>query len=111
MAFLKLTKAIACAVLLATLGATAPAAPSADSSGARSSSAPPSSTASAAGATETVPYASDNPNDVLWGPNYSGTPEAVRGSLGASVIGPQNVVMDMQNPDMLAPPSTDSGSV
>ena len=37
--------------------------------------------------------------------------EGVRGGLGASVLGPQNVVIDLQNADLLAPPSTDAGTV
>ncbi|THH26987.1 hypothetical protein EUX98_g7192 [Antrodiella citrinella] len=71
----------------------------------------PSSTASAPEASQTVPYASDDPNSPLWGPDYDGVPQAIRGSFGASVLGPQNVPLVKQNPDLLAPPTTDSGSV
>ncbi|KAI0368629.1 oxalate decarboxylase [Pilatotrama ljubarskyi] len=60
---------------------------------------------------ETVPLASDNPNDILWLPDTNIIPEAVRGSLGANILGPQNVEIDRQNADLLAPPTTDSGSV
>ncbi|EIW78596.1 Bicupin oxalate decarboxylase oxidase [Coniophora puteana RWD-64-598 SS2] len=78
---------------------------------------------SAYDSTPTVPYASNDPNYPLW---HSGTnpsskeitgivvndgPEAVRGSLGSSVVGPQNVVLDLQNPDALAPPTTDNGDI
>ncbi|QRW24238.1 oxalate decarboxylase [Rhizoctonia solani] len=38
-------------------------------------------------------------------------PEPIRGSRGANILGPQNVELDRQNPDILAPPTTDSGSV
>ncbi|KAI0340405.1 oxalate decarboxylase [Trametopsis cervina] len=69
----------------------------------RSSSAPP--------ATETVPYASDDPNYVLWNSSDTKDPEPIRDSLGATILGPQNVNMDKQNPDLLAPPTTDSGTV
>jgi hypothetical protein len=58
-----------------------------------------------------VPYASDDPNAPMWNADSTETPEAIRGKMGASVIGPQNVPMDLQNPDLLAPPSTDHGSV
>ncbi|TCD61848.1 hypothetical protein EIP91_007838 [Steccherinum ochraceum] len=142
MASLKFSKAVICAVLLATFGAAAPAvssAPGATSSLApaassapgslsavptssasatpssdarsRSSSNAPSSTASAPEASETVPYASDDPNYILWGSDYNGVPQAVRGSYGASVLGPQDVALVKQNADLLAPPTTDSGSV
>ncbi|KAH9945435.1 oxalate decarboxylase [Epithele typhae] len=79
------------------------------------SSAPASSTGSATstaiGSTETVPYASDDPNYPAWNETSTTDPEAVHGSLGASILGPQNVPVALQNPDLLAPPTTDSGSV
>ncbi|KAI0359940.1 Bicupin, oxalate decarboxylase/oxidase [Trametes cingulata] len=78
-----------------------------------------SATAEAAGAStveadaprETVPLASDNPNDILWLPDTNIIPEPIRGSLGANILGPQNIEIDRQNADLLAPPTTDSGSV
>ena len=76
-----------------------------------SSGTEPSSTLSAVPVYETVAPASDDPNYVAWGPDYSGTPEAIRGSLGSTVIGPQNVPLDLENPDLLAPPTTDNGEV
>jgi oxalate decarboxylase len=39
------------------------------------------------------------------------TPQPVRGSAGATDPGPRNVERDRQNPDMLAPPHTDSGTI
>ncbi|KAH8100131.1 oxalate decarboxylase [Cristinia sonorae] len=75
------------------------------------SRAPPSSTASAPAVSETVAPASDDPNGILWGPNIAETPQAIRGSLGASVLGPQDVAIVKQNADLLAPPTTDAGSV
>ncbi|KAF9531104.1 oxalate decarboxylase [Crepidotus variabilis] len=71
----------------------------------------PSSTASAAASTATVPYISLNPNYPLWGPDDTTTPQAERGTLGASVIGPTDSDTVKQNPDLLAPPTTDAGSV
>lgn len=60
---------------------------------------------------ETVPLASDDPNDVIWSPSWDANPKPMRGSLGSDVIGPQNVPMDLENPDLLAPPTTDAGTV
>jgi oxalate decarboxylase len=39
------------------------------------------------------------------------TPEPVRGKLGASSVGPRNIEIDRQNPDLLASPDTDFGSI
>jgi oxalate decarboxylase len=41
----------------------------------------------------------------------SGAPQPVRGSAGTSDPGPRNVERDSQNPDMFAPPKTDSGTI
>ncbi len=71
----------------------------------------PSSAASAASASPTVAFASDNSNPLLWTADSDIIPEAIRGTLGATVIGPQNVAVDLQNADFLAPPSTDAGTV
>lgn len=71
----------------------------------------PSSTSAAPDASETVPYASDDPNDIMWYPDTDNVPEAIRGSLGATVLGPQDVDIVKENPDLLAPPTTDSGTV
>jgi hypothetical protein len=75
-------------------------------------SVPPSLAVSAPAPTNTVPFASDDPNFPAWTPdNSSVQPEAIRGSLGATVIGPQNIELDRQNPDLLAPPTSDHGSM
>ncbi|KAJ3883908.1 oxalate decarboxylase [Lentinula edodes] len=67
---------------------------------------------SAAEPTPTVPYASTPPNTVLWGPASSNSvPKPFRGKTGASVLGPDNTPIDLQNPDLFAPPSTDNGDV
>lgn len=78
-----------------------------------SAAAAPASSAvtSAPAASPTVPYASDDPNLPLWNEAENIVPEPIRGSLGASVLGPQNIPIELQNPDLFAPPSTDSGSV
>ncbi|KAG8737275.1 hypothetical protein FRC10_008380 [Ceratobasidium sp. 414] len=69
------------------------------------------STASAALPSPTVPYASDDPNDSLWSEFQESVPVPERGTTGASILGPQNIPLDRESPDFLAPPSTDSGSV
>ncbi|KAJ7732147.1 oxalate decarboxylase [Mycena metata] len=69
-----------------------------------------SPTSSGAEPTATVPFASTNPNSPLWGLD-SGDPAPVRGSLGASILGPTNLALEQENPDLFAPPTTDAGSV
>ncbi|KAL6298649.1 oxalate decarboxylase [Sparassis latifolia] len=59
----------------------------------------------------TVPYASDDPNTPLWGLDSDIVPQAIRSTLGASVLGPQNIPLELQNSALLAPPTTDQGSV
>ncbi|KII87879.1 hypothetical protein PLICRDRAFT_42403 [Plicaturopsis crispa FD-325 SS-3] len=72
----------------------------------------PSSTSSASESSPTVPYASDDPNAPLWGAEAVGTsPQPIRGSLGANIIAQVNAPLDVQNPDALAPPTTDNGDL
>lgn len=71
----------------------------------------PSLTLTSSQTTSTVRYASNDPNYPLWGPESDYMPEPIRGSTGGKVLGPQNIPMDRQNPDALAPPSTDNGDV
>ena len=59
----------------------------------------------------TVAPASDDPNYQAYPPDTPGPAEPIRGDLGASIIGPQNIPIQQQNPDVLASPSTDSGDV
>ncbi|KAF8178915.1 RmlC-like cupin domain-containing protein [Pholiota molesta] len=58
-----------------------------------------------------VEYTSSNPNTVLWGPDSNITPEPIRNNLGAPLLGPHNVAIELQNADLLAPPTTDNGNV
>jgi hypothetical protein len=88
---------IFCFILLAAVVTAAPA------SG--------SSTGSGASPSNTVAYASDDPNAPLWAINANVLTEPVRGGLGAPLIGPINPEVQRQNPDLLAPPTTDSGSM
>ncbi|KAF9239841.1 putative oxalate decarboxylase/oxidase [Melanogaster broomeanus] len=72
----------------------------------------PSASSAAPAATPTVPYASEDPNYPLWTEGSVGvTPEPIRGQLGATILGPQNIPMELQNSDTLAPPTTDNGAV
>jgi oxalate decarboxylase len=41
----------------------------------------------------------------------NGVPQPIRGHDGGIDLGPRNVLLDRQNPDILTPPSTDSGTV
>lgn len=69
-------------------------------------------TSSAAQPAATVSFASTTANDVLWGPDSpASVPKPVRGKTGASIQGPDNIPLDLENPDLLAPPSTDNGDV
>lgn len=38
-------------------------------------------------------------------------PQPIRDGSGATDPGPRNVLLDRQNPDLLTPPATDSGTV
>ena len=74
-------------------------------------SSPASTIASAPPEQQTDPAASDFANNPIFTPDSNVAPEAMNDGLGANILGPQNVVLDQQNPDFLAPPTTDSGSV
>jgi len=60
---------------------------------------------------QTVPPASNNPNYPVYPPDVPGPAQPIRGALGAAILGPQNLPIQQQNPDILAPPSTDNGDV
>jgi oxalate decarboxylase len=45
-------------------------------------------------------------------PRTDGSPaEPIRGDWGASIMGPRNVPLERENPDMLASPETDAGTI
>ena len=71
----------------------------------------PSSTSTLLEPSATVVPISLNPNEPLWNTSVVDTPQGIRGSLGATVIGPTDADIVKQNPDLLAPPTTDAGSV
>lgn len=85
------------ALLLASIAAAAPS--------------PASSVSSAPPSTPTDPYTSSDPNLPLWNAHSDVTPEPIRGPLGATILGPQNLELELQNPDLLAPPTTDNGDM
>jgi len=60
---------------------------------------------------QTVAPASDALNNPGWSQDTDETVEAINGQLGATVIAPDDTELDQQNPDSLAPPSTDSGLI
>jgi len=76
-----------------------------------SSVVPASSTESFPPESATVAPASSFPNFPTWSQDTTEIPEAVNDGLGASIMGPENVALDQQNPDFLAPPTTDAGSI
>ena len=113
---LSLRAAVICSVLLASLVGAAPTSSNVTASSFATSSTVPatgdaSSVASAASSTPTVPLASDDPNYQLWNETSDITPEPIRGSLGGTILGPQNVPLELQNADSLAPPTTDGGDL
>ncbi|KAB5590672.1 Oxalate decarboxylase [Ceratobasidium theobromae] len=97
--------AIASLIALASYTSAAPAASS------LSQATTPSSTNSAVLPTQTVAYASDDPNYSYWSKFQNSVPVPERGTTGSSILGPQNIPLDREGPDFLAPPSTDSGSI
>jgi hypothetical protein len=60
----------------------------------------------------TVSPASDSPNTILWTPDSSsGSYQPIRGQLGGTILGPQNEQLQKENADLLAPPTTDEGTM
>lgn len=97
------------ALCLSTTVFAAPAAPAVYSAASVNATAPTQAT-SAAHATATVPFISTELNEVLWNSSDPDPdPQAVRGSIGASIIGPTDNFITLENPDLLAPPTTDNG--
>ncbi|KAH9843579.1 oxalate decarboxylase [Rhodofomes roseus] len=88
-------------VLASSLAAAAPAAISASGS----------SVASAAEPSETVPLASEDPNGIAWNTTTDTDPQPIRGQLGGTILAQQNIPLQEQNPDLLAPPTTDNNAI
>ncbi|KAF9467804.1 putative oxalate decarboxylase/oxidase [Collybia nuda] len=47
----------------------------------------------------------------LWNAESNIVPQPIRGNLGSTIVGPHNKAVELQNPDLLAPPTTDNGQV
>ena len=58
-----------------------------------------------------IVYTDSDPNYELWTPDSGSSPSPERDQLGASILGPQNAPLELQNADLLAPPTTDNGDV
>jgi hypothetical protein len=106
------TRALGRLLALLSLTAVATAAPAASSPATPAAASTPAFTEVAPAATPTVAYASDNANTPLWGPGSAGVvPEPIRGQAGALLLSAHNTPTELENPDLLAPPSTDAGTV
>ncbi|KAI9453307.1 oxalate decarboxylase, partial [Lactarius psammicola] len=68
-------------------------------------------TSTAPSESATVVPASDDPNYPIFPPGSDVSAQPIRDGLGATILGPQNVPLQQQNPDLLAPPTTDHGNV
>ncbi|TBU23815.1 oxalate decarboxylase [Dichomitus squalens] len=102
---------VLCAVLYSSLVTAIPVGDLSSASTSLSQIAATSTSSNPSLPSPTVPYASDDPNYWLWNDTTTIDPQPERGTLGASILGPQNEQIDKQNPDILAPPTTDSGTV
>jgi len=97
-------------ITLVRLVASAPAASSVIPSITEDETNIPSSTGSAVLSVTTVPFASTDPNELLWNiDSPDSAPSPQRGALGALILGPDNIPLDLENSDLLAPPTTDHG--
>ena len=75
---------------------------------------PTAHAAPAADPSPTVAPASDDPNYPLWTlntPLSPTVPQPMRGPLGASILGPQNIPLALENPDLVEPPTKDHGTM
>ncbi|KAH9925427.1 oxalate decarboxylase [Epithele typhae] len=98
-------------VLFAVLCGSVSSAPARDPSTLSRRDAATHTDGSPASPSPTVRLASDDPNFVLWNEASAADPQPERGGLGATIMGPQDTAIDRQNPSILAPPTTDSGTV
>ncbi|KAI0322896.1 oxalate decarboxylase [Amylostereum chailletii] len=105
------SRAFAALVILATVSVAAPTSNLTTPTTVSSQTA--SEVASAPPEWETVPPASQDPNDPIFPDDATdvANPQPERGSLGGSILGPVNVPISLQNPDLLAPPTTDHGDI
>ncbi|KAI0314754.1 oxalate decarboxylase [Amylostereum chailletii] len=72
----------------------------------------PSLTESAPSETQTVKPVSTDPNEPIYPVgDTSADPKPIRGGLGSTILGPVNPPIEYENPDFLAPPTSDHGDV
>ncbi|KAF8963158.1 oxalate decarboxylase [Flammula alnicola] len=95
----------------ASLASSLPPVLSSQTSSPSSLNTKPAQTSTAPSETATVPSISLDPNEPLWNASVAEVPQAIRGSLGATILGPTDAAIVKQNPDLLAPPTTDHGDV
>jgi hypothetical protein len=67
------------------------------------------SLAAAAGTGVVVP--SELKGHTIMANNEPNIPEPIRGDRGASILAPRNIPLERQNPDLLASPYTDNGTI
>ena len=72
---------------------------------------PVSSVASADASQETVLLASDLQNGIMWNTTTDLDTQPMRGELGGTILAQQNIPLQQQNPDILAPPKTDHNTM
>lgn len=90
---------------------TASASSDVSPSSAVSSGAVANGASSAAAAFVTAGTASNSANAQVFPQDSDSPAEAINGQLGGTLISPDDTVLDDQEPDLLAPPSTDAGTV
>ncbi|KAJ6542418.1 putative oxalate decarboxylase/oxidase [Mycena sp. CBHHK59/15] len=56
-------------------------------------------------------HSNSDSNSPSWNADSKITPQPIRRPFGATILGPHNVPIELQNPDSLAPPTTDNGQV
>ncbi|KJA19336.1 hypothetical protein HYPSUDRAFT_44387 [Hypholoma sublateritium FD-334 SS-4] len=97
-------------LLFVTMCSAAPALLAASSTTQANMTVNATQTISTADATATVPFISTDLNEVLWNSSDAQPdPQAIRGSLGATILGPTDDFITVENADLLAPPTTDNG--
>ncbi|KAI5114904.1 hypothetical protein M0805_008640, partial [Coniferiporia weirii] len=77
----------------------------------RTGSAQSSPVSSAPSYFATVLPASDALNNPVWPQDTTKIPEPINEALGATILTPDDVQLDRQNPDLFAPPTTDEGLI
>jgi oxalate decarboxylase len=45
------------------------------------------------------------------GSDSDGLPQPIQGNLGATILGPRNLPLEHENPDLLTSPQTDAGTI